>query len=138
MRRVAATLIVLGLATACSGGGGNNAAKQQATNTNSACGLVAKLDTIAASIAHADVSDPAAFKTTLQTAVTEYADTLRRLAPLMSPDVRSDVERVEASVKQYRFEEAQGERASIDTYARTNCGRTPVTLPANVTTTSIT
>jgi hypothetical protein len=137
MRRVVTALIVCGLATACSSGGSSEHGTRATTpNSGTACGLIAKLDTISGGIAHADVSDPDAFQQTLNTAVTEYADTLRQLAPLVPAATRTDVERVEASVKQYRFEEAQSERASIDTYAQTNCGRVPASLPTSVTTTA--
>ena len=135
MRRVVTALIVCAVATACSGGGGHGNSPS-AGNTGTACGLIAKLDTIANGVAHADVSDPDGFQHTLDAAVTEYADTLKQLAPLMPADTRADVAQVEASVKQFRFEDAQAERASIDTYAQANCGRTPATFPTAATTTT--
>jgi hypothetical protein len=102
----------------CSSGG-----SKSGSGKNGACALVARLDDIASGVARADVSDPSGFKRTLDTAVTQYATTVHDLRPLVPDDVREDLDRVEASVKQYRFEDALTDRVALDAYAQTSCGR---------------
>jgi hypothetical protein len=109
------------LATACSSG-----SKHANTSGSKAspCPLIATLDSTAASVAHADVSDPQAFKRTLDDAVTKYVTTVQQLRAVVPADVKPDLDRLEAAVHQYRFQDAAGMRTSLDAYAASNCATT--------------
>jgi len=139
MRGLAASLCVLAVAVTgagCSGGGGSSSGK--VANNSQACTLVSRLDTIADNVAHANVADPSGFRRTLDDAVTQYATTVRELQPLVPENVRTDLERVEASVRQYRFDEAAADRTSLDEFAENACGRAPTTsAPSALSTTSV-
>src|SRR3954470_20340253 len=86
---VVAGLLVLVLA-ACSGSSRSNS-KQGGSSGPAACTLITKLDETAASVASADVSDPAAFQRTLAAAGNEYVTTVRRLKPLVPAGVQADL-----------------------------------------------
>jgi hypothetical protein len=70
------------------------------------------------------VSDPDAFDTALRAAVTEYVRTANQLRTAVPKQLRSDVERMIAAVRQKRFADAASERAAIDSYARSTCKTT--------------
>ena len=114
-------LVALSLC-ACSSSAGRDKTTQP---KQSPCPLVARLDQTAAMVARADVRDPDAFKRTLDDAVNRYVATVRELKRVTPSDLKPDLDRMEAAVHQYRFQEAATARASIDTYAATTCGRTP-------------
>jgi hypothetical protein len=94
---------------------------------NGACALIAKLDDTAATVARADVSDPATFKKTLDTAVAQYLATLRSLRSRMPADAQRSVDRVIADVQQLRFDDARTDRGELNDYAERKCGRTTAT-----------
>ena len=121
---VVAGLLVLLLA-ACSGSSGSK--KGGGSSGPPACPLVAKLDETAASVATADVSDPVAFQKTLTTATNQYVTTIRQLKPLVPAAVQADLDRFEAAVHQGRYKDALANRASLDAYAASACGRTATT-----------
>ena len=127
---LAASLAGALLVAGCSGGSGR---AHKAEAKDSPCPLVAQLDQIAAQVGHTDVADPVAFERELGDAVTKYADTVRRLKAVVPTTLGPDLDRLEAAVHQYRFQDAAVARASLDEYAATECGRaiptTVVTLP---------
>jgi hypothetical protein len=129
---VTALGLVLVLA-AC--GKASGSAKSTKASTPSACTYVAKLDTIAATVANADVHQPEEFKKTLDTAVHDYVANVRELRAVAPADLRGGLERVEADVQQYRFDAALTDRAALDSYAARTCHRaeqplTPASGPA--------
>jgi hypothetical protein len=120
----------LGLAlvlAAC--GDSSGSAKSTKSSSPSACTYVAKLDTIATTVANADVHQPEEFKKTLDTAVHEYVANVRELRAVAPADLRGGLERVEADVQQYRFDAALADRAALDSYAARTCGRAVQPLP---------
>jgi hypothetical protein len=98
------------------------------------------LDGIVAGIPTRTVSDPVAFKKLLEIAVDQYAETVRELKATVPASLHADLDRVEASVKQYRFPDAVTQRASLDAYAQRECKRpvTPTSVPAAPPTTGAT
>jgi hypothetical protein len=116
IRAVAAAVVGVALVvSACSGGDGNSFAAR------SACPLLAQLAQTGETVAHADVSDPATFDSTLRSAVAAYVRTARRLQAVVPFSLRPDVERLVAAAQQYRFEDAANARAAIDEYAQSKC-----------------
>ena len=116
---LAASVGVALVFTACSGGGdaANPIVKRQ-----SACALFAQLSETGQTVAHADVGDPATFNATLRAAVTQYVRITGRLRAVVPSRLRSDIDRLTAAAKQYRFDEATAARAVIDEYAHSTCG----------------
>jgi len=105
---------------ACSGS--SSAGNQGTATKESPCPLVAQLDQTAATVARVDVSDPAAFQLTLAAAVDRYVATVRALKRVAPENLRPDLDRMEAAVHQYRFEDAASARASLDAFAAGVCG----------------
>ncbi len=132
--RYITAVLVAAAAAGCGGGGGTSSATGSG-GSRSACTLVSRLDTVAAGVRTARVDDPAAFKRTLDDAVTRYRDTLRELRSVAPATLGSTLERVEADVSEYRFEAARLDRTPLDAYAQRECGRpipgTPTTVPAS-------
>jgi hypothetical protein len=122
VRIIVAVAAVVALTTACSGG-----AKHGAANKGSACAVIVRLDQTAAVVARADVSDPVAFQKSLAAGVAQYLSDLGTLKPLVPADVQITLDRVAGDVQQLRFQDASNDRAALDTYAATHCGRAPVT-----------
>ncbi len=116
------SLCVVACLGACSSGTSRGA--QKAAPKESPCPLVARLDATAATVAHADVSDPAVFNLTLAAAVDRYVATVRALKRVTPEDLRADLDRMEAAVHQYRFQDAASARASLDAFAASACGGT--------------
>jgi hypothetical protein len=117
----ALTLLTLVALPACSRGSGAS------SKGNGACALIAKLDDTAATVARADVSDPAAFKKTLDVAVAQYLATLHALRLRVPADAQRSVDRVIADVQQLRFDDARTDRADLNDFATRECGRTTAT-----------
>jgi hypothetical protein len=113
--------LAVGLSSCGRVSGGSKSTK---TSTPSACSYVAKLDTIATTVANADVHRPDAFKKTLDTAVHDYVANVRELRAVAPADLSDGLQRVEADVQQYRFDAALADRAALDSYAARTCGRT--------------
>ncbi len=109
------------VATACSSGSKH---ANNATAKDSPCPLIATLDNTAAAVAHANVADPQAFKHTLDAAVAKYVTTVQQLREVVPDNVKPDLDRLEAAVHQYRFEDAVSMRASLDAYASAHCTTT--------------
>ena len=120
-RWAAACLLALVAVPACSSG------SKTSSKGNGACALIAKLDATAATVARADVSDPAPFKKTLDAAVAQYLATLHSLRPRVPADAQRSVDRVIADVQQLRFDDASTDRAELNDYAERECGRTTAT-----------
>jgi len=114
-----ALALLAAIGAACSGGGPLRAA----THPANPCPLMTKLSAIAASVGHADVSDPDDFPRTLDRAVDEYAATLGSLRTRVPDSIRTDIDHVAADVRQYRFDAARADQSSLNDYARTQCGR---------------
>ena len=109
--------------------------KSTKASTPSACTYVAKLDTIATTVANADVHQPDTFKKTLDTAVHDYVANVRQLRAVAPSDLSVGLQRIESDVQQYRFDAALADRAELDSYAARTCGRTvrpltPTSAPA--------
>lgn len=124
------------LVAGCSSGGGGGSS----SGSSAACPLVQKLDDIVAGVPAKTVSDPVAFEKSLQTAVDQYAETVRELKATVPASLHADLDLVEASVKQYRFPDALTHRASLDAYAQRECKRplTTTSLPDTTPTTGVT
>jgi hypothetical protein len=125
-RRIAALVCVPFVLAAVLSSCGRVSAGSKSTkaSTPSACAYVAKLDTIATTVANADVHQPDTFKKTLDTAVHDYVANVRQLRAVAPADLSSGLQRVEADVQQYRFDAALADRAELDSYAARTCGRT--------------
>ena len=80
------------------------------------CTYVAKLDVIANTVAAADVHDPDTFKKTMAAAVHDYVTNLHALRAVAPPELGAGLDRVEADVKQFRFDAALTDRAALDSY----------------------
>jgi hypothetical protein len=121
VRRVLLWCLLGFVAAGCSGG--TKHAKNAAPKA-SPCPLIASLDQTAASVAHANVADPQGFQRTLDAAVTKYVTTVQELRTVVPANLRPDLDRLEAAVHQYRFQDAVTMRASLDAYASNNCATT--------------
>ena len=103
---------------ACSSGG---TSLTKAFGPAPACPLLAKLAQTGQTVAQANVSDPAAFDATLQTAVASYVQTAKGLRAVVPANLRSDVDRMITAVQQHRFADAVTARNAIDDYAQSAC-----------------
>ncbi len=88
-----------------------------------ACAYVAKLDTIATTVAKANVADPDSFNKTLQVAVQDYVANVKLLQNTAPADLSASLARVVADVQQFRFDAAATDRVPLDAYAARSCGR---------------
>ncbi len=104
------------LLTACSGSNGSKASSSS-KGKPAACAYVAKLDTIAAAVATTDVRNPDLFNESFTAAVNDYVKNLSSLRAVAPADLSASLTRVEADVKQYRFDAALTDRAPLDAYA---------------------
>jgi hypothetical protein len=135
VKQLAACLVVALAIVGCSGGSGGSKASPSG-GSNKACGLIANLDQTTASITKLDISDPDAYKQGLDDAVTKYAATVRELKAEVPDKLAPDLDRLEAAVHQYRFDDAAAAKQSLDAYAADKCGR--VATPSSADTTSTT
>jgi hypothetical protein len=119
--RIAAAGVAVAVLAACSSGSGTHAASH-----SRACVVIAHLDQTAVTAARADVSDPVAFKKALDTGVAQYVFDLQALKPFVPANVQTSLERVASDVQQRRFQDAAHDRAALDAYAASHCGRAPV------------
>ncbi len=108
--------MVFGLLLPACGGSG-----KLATSTP-ACALLAQLAATAQTVAHADVADPDAFEAQLDTAVTEYVRTARRLRSMVPANLRVDFDRLATAAQTRRFGAATVSRTRVAEYARSECG----------------
>lgn len=129
VRAVPTLVVVAILLASCSGGGGGKKSAAAAP-----CPLFQRLDEIVASVSHADVSDPEASKRTLDEGVQNYAAALQSLRNVVPVTLQGDVDRVEAAVHQYRFQDAAAARGALDAYAATTCGRRAAPVSSTTTT----
>lgn len=131
------------LLTACSGSNGSKGSTA-GEGKPAACAYVAKLDAIAATVATTDVRNPDVFNEAFTAAVNDYVKNLSALRAVAPADLGAGLTRVEADVKQYRFDAALTDRAPLDAYAARECGRvvtasTPTSGPtASTATTALT
>jgi hypothetical protein len=123
VRSPVATLVAIVAVTgsACSG-----VSHHAGGSHGSPCPLFAELDRTARAVGKADVSDPGQFQQTLDTATKHYAATARELRKVVPVRLRSDVDRLEAAVEQYRFGDAATARRHLDDYAARTCGKSPL------------
>jgi hypothetical protein len=118
-RAVAVGLVGLALAlTACSGGGGS---VTRAFGPAPACPLLAQLAETGQTVATTNISDPAVFAATMQTAVASYVRTARSLRAVVPARLRADVDTMISAAQQHRFADATGARNAIDNYAKSAC-----------------
>src|SRR5215210_2752760 len=99
MTRAVAT-VAIGAALVLSGCAGGDA---NSTATTTACPLLEQLAQAGETVAKADITDPAAFDATLQSAVAKYVRTARELRTAVPLGLRGDVEALVAAAQQYRF-----------------------------------
>jgi hypothetical protein len=135
-KRFAACLVVALALAGCSGGSG---AGKGATGAGSAkaCALITTLDETTASVARLDVSNPDAYRQGLDAAVTKYAETVHELKRDVPDNLGPDLDRLEAAVHQYRFDDAAAAKQSLDRYAADKCGRVATPTTAATPSTSI-
>jgi hypothetical protein len=133
LKRSVAWCFVLLLA-ACSGtsGGGSD----DGLGNKDACPLLESLDATVAKVAALDPADPGAFDRGMEEAINTYADTIAELQKIVPDDLVPDLERIEAAVRQERFDDAVEERTKLDEYAQTTCGRTIGTVNTSSSTSS--
>jgi hypothetical protein len=112
-------MTAVGMAFVLAGCGGGGSANPYGDSP--ACPLLAQLAETGQTVATADVSDPSAFDTTLRAAVTKYVHTAKQLRTAVPEQLRGDVDRMIAAVREQRFTDAVSERAAIDAYARSTC-----------------
>ena len=109
-------MLVLVLAGCGGGGAGADAA--------AVCPLVTRLAGTAEIVAQADLADPDAFAQALDAAVSEYVAILGELREEAPEELADDLDRLEAAVTQYDFDEAVRARAALDEFAGRSCGGT--------------
>jgi hypothetical protein len=117
---VAAAAVALG-AAGCNGGSGGAAVAGVGSGTEAMCALMARLDETGKTVASADVQDPARFSRALAGAVKQYTEITRDLRRVVPDDLRDDVERLQAAVEQYRFNDAVDDHAALEAYATREC-----------------
>ncbi len=130
---VAVAVVSAASVLAACGSGGLTPSAGAGGNSRTPCGLISRLDAVAAGVRSAPVADPVAFKRTLDDAVTRYRDTLRQLRTVAPPAVGASLDQVEADVSQYRFDAAHTDAAALDEYALRTCNRP---IPGAVTSTT--
>jgi len=134
---VVLTALLAVLLAACSGSGGGNATPT-AKGKPVACTYVAKLDSIAATVAATDVRNPDLFNETFAASVQDYVKNVRSLRSVAPADLSASLARVEADVQQYRFDAALTDSAPLDAYAARACGRAATVAPITSATTATT
>ncbi|HTL84038.1 MAG TPA: hypothetical protein VL856_02580 [Acidimicrobiia bacterium] len=124
MRRPLAlsVLATFALLTGCGSGGHKS---ESTPHKQPPCPLIAELDATAASITHADVSDPEAWARARDAVVKKYVATLQSLYDSVPDNLHHTIELMEAAVNQLRFDDAVAARPPLDEYAAATCGRTP-------------
>ena len=115
-----ALLVSAGLA-GCSNGGGGGSGGALVGDPEVVCTLIERLDATGKDVAAADVRDPAAFGDALDSAVQQYTSVLGDLEQVAPTSLRTDVERLRASVEQFRFADGVEAHAALDTYRTRNC-----------------
>jgi hypothetical protein len=120
-RAVVAVVVGVTIAlAACSSGGGS----ANPFGAAAACPILARLAQAGQTVAHANVSDPEAFETTLRTAVANYVRAAQGLRRAVPARLRHDVDRMIAAAQRRRFSDAADARNAIDAYARSECKTT--------------
>ncbi len=112
--------VFVAMAAACSDDGGVLGGRDAADP----CPRLERLADSAEVVESADLSDPEAFADALDAAVTQYLDRLADVREVVPDDLHADLDRLEAAVTQYDFDEAISARASLDEFARTACTTT--------------
>jgi hypothetical protein len=120
---------MLALLAGCGSGGHKSASTP---HKQPPCPLFAQLDATAASIAHADVSDPDAWARTRDAAVKKYVATLQSLYDSVPDNLHHTIELMEAAVNQLRFDDAVAARPPLDEYAAATCGRTSASSSTSI------
>jgi hypothetical protein len=126
-------LATFALLTGCGSGGHKS---ESTPHKQPPCPLIAQLDATAASIAHADVSDPDAWARARDAAVKKYVATLQSLYDSVPENLHHTIELMEAAVNQLRFDDAVAARPPLDEYAAATCGRAPESSTTSVSTDS--
>jgi hypothetical protein len=112
--------ICAGLAAQCSGGGGGGPGAL-GSSSEVACTLIGRLAETAQVVEKADISDPEAFQSALDDAVAQYVATIDDLRSAVPEHLRDDLDRLQAAIEQYDFEDALAARAPLDEYAKAEC-----------------
>lgn len=120
MLAAAAAAVAL-TAAGCSSGGGGASVAGVGSGTHAVCALMTRLDETGKTVARADVHDPARFERALDGAVKQYTEITRELRRVVPSDLRDDVERLQAAVEQYRFNDAVDDHAALEAYATREC-----------------
>lgn len=121
--RKAATLgftaaALLGAAQCASGGSGGGTG---GGGVKAACVVIARLADSAGLVDDADVADPERFEKALDAAVADYVKKIEELRELTPDELHDDLDRLQAAVEQYDFDEALAARAPLDAYAASEC-----------------
>jgi hypothetical protein len=113
---VATIVALMLLVAACSSGGGS-------THNSRAeiCADIADLDSTAAAVGKANVADPTTFQKTLDSSVQHYVKTVRALRPLVPTRLHDTLDRLEAAVEQYQFDDALTARRELNDDSATSC-----------------
>ena len=122
VRLLAASLVVVSagaLGAGCSSGGSDDV--DPLAGPNGACPLLTRMADTATQVEQADLSDPEAFDEVLEAAVIEYTATLDDLRDSLPDDLDDTLDRLEAAMEQYDFDEALRVRAPLDAYAEAEC-----------------
>jgi hypothetical protein len=121
MKTLGGVAICAGLAAQCSGGGGGGTRTALGESSDAACTLIDRLAETAQVVEKADISDPEAFQSALDDAVAEYVATIDDLRSAVPGSLHDDLDRLQAAVEQYDFDDALAARASLDEYAAAEC-----------------
>jgi hypothetical protein len=100
----------------------SSTAAKKSTPERSPCALIAQLDAIATSVAHAPVADPDAYARARDAATTKYTAAVRALKKVAPDDLQADLDRIEAGVHQGRIDDAVNASPALRSYAESKCG----------------
>ena len=112
--------ICAALGAQCSGGGGGGAAALS-ESPEAACNLIDRLAETAQLVEKADISDPEKFQRALDDAVEQYVGTIDDLRTATPERLHDSLDRLQAAVEQYDFDDAMAARGPLDEYAKDEC-----------------
>jgi hypothetical protein len=121
---LATALLCVGIG-ACSAGGGSDSAL--ASGPDKTCTLISQLAATADTVNRADIADPEKFNAALDDAVAKYVRTIDDLRRAVPSTLRESLDRLQAAVEQYDFDEALAARAPLDEYGATHCSAATTT-----------
>ena len=128
-----AALALAAIAFVCAVLGACSGSSESPARADEACPLFGRLDATAAGLEQADVADPDAFEQALEAAVTAYSATVADLREVTPDELHDDLERLEAAVGQYDFDEAARVKTALDDYVERECpSLTTTTVPTTL------